>query len=174
MSSVYRRKPYSIRSYTIYRKTFILSTIRKRLIEKNLIDTIIGLPANLFYGTGIPTIIMILKKDQKKDRNILFIDASKDFGKVKNQNILRDEDVEKIYQAYRERKSVDKYAYLATPDDIVVNDYNLNIPRDVDTSEEEPEIDLDAVLEKIRKDDEEIAALQKEVDDQLRILGVLK
>lgn len=149
-------------------------TIRKRLIEKNLIDTIIGLPANLFYGTGIPTIIMILKKDQKKDRNILFIDASKDFGKVKNQNILRDENVEKIYQAYRERKSVDKYAYLATPDDIVANDYNLNIPRYVDTSEEEPEIDLDAVLEKIRKDDEEIAALQKEVDDQLRILGVLK
>lgn len=149
-------------------------TIRKRLIEKNVIDTIIGLPANLFYGTNIPTIIMILKKDQKKDRNILFIDASKDFGKMKNQNILRAEDIEKIYTTYHERKTVEKYAYLATPDDIETNGFNLNIPRYVDTSEEEQEIDLNAVLDRIRKDDEEIATLQKKVEDQLRILGVLK
>lgn len=78
--------------------------IRKRLIEKNNIDTIIGLPANLFYGTAIPTIIMILKKNQKKDRNILFIDASKEFGKGKNQNVLREEDIEKIFKTYKERK----------------------------------------------------------------------
>ena len=148
--------------------------IRKRLIEKNNIDTIIGLPANLFYGTSIPTIIMILKKNQKKDRNILFIDASKEFGKVKNQNVLREEDIEKIFKTYKERKDVEKYAHLASMEEIIENDYNLNIPRYVDTSEEEEEIDLDDILAKIDKDDEEIEKLQSEINDQLRILGVLK
>lgn len=148
--------------------------IRKSLIEKNYIDTIIGLPANLFYGASIPTIVMILKKDQKQDRNILFIDASQGFAKVKNKNVLRQEDIDKIFKTYVERKDVDKYAHLASLDEIKENDYNLNIPRYVDITEEEPEIDLDAVLNKINKDDGEIAAMQKEIDDQLKILGVLK
>lgn len=148
--------------------------IRKMLIDKNRIDTIVGLPANLFYGTGIPTIIMILKKDMKKDRNILFIDASKEFSKVKTRNILRDEDIDKIVRTYKERKDVDKYAHLASYEEIKNNDCNLNIPRYVDTSEPEKPVDLDAVLAKIKQDDEEISKAQAEIEEQLRILGVLK
>lgn len=150
------------------------ATIRKVLVEKNYIDTIIGLPVNLFYGASIPTIVMILKKDQKADRNILFIDASKDFGKEKSKNVLRQEDIDKIFNAYIDRKDIEKYAHLATMEEIAKNDYNLNIPRYVDSTEEEPEIDLDEVLQKIQKDDEEIDMLQKEIDDQLKILGVIK
>ena len=148
--------------------------IRKTLVNKNYIDTIIGLPANLFYGASIPTIVMILKKDQKQDRNIVFIDASKEFAKNKNKNALRQEDIDKIFKTYVERKDVDKYAHLASMDEIKDNDYNLNIPRYVDTTEEEPEIDLDAVLKKIDKDNEEIESLQTEIEDQLKVLRVLK
>ena len=117
---------------------------------------------------------MILKKGQKADRNILFIDASKDFGKEKSKNVLRQEDIDKIFNAYIDRKDIEKYAHLATMEEIAKNDYNLNIPRYVDSTEEEPEIDLDEVLQKIQKDDEEIDMLQKEIDDQLKILGVIK
>ena len=148
--------------------------IRKMLIEKNRIDTIIGLPANLFYGTGIPTIIMILKKDMKTDRNILFIDASKGFSKVKTRNILRDEDIDKIFRTYKDRKDVDKYAHLASYEEIKSNDFNLNIPRYVDTTEPEKPVDLDAVLAKIKQDDEEINKAQAAIEEQLRILGVIK
>ncbi|WP_108775710.1 type I restriction-modification system subunit M [Lactimicrobium massiliense] len=148
--------------------------IRKTLIDKNNIDTIIGLPANLFYGTSIPTIIMILKKDLKNDRNILFIDASQGFEKVKNKNELRDQDIDKIVETYRARKDVDKYAHLATYDEIESNDFNLNIPRYVDITEKEPPVDLDAVLAKIKQDDIEIDAASKRIDEQLRILKVIK
>lgn len=146
-------------------------TIRKALIDKNLIDTIIGLPANLFYGAGIPTIIMILKRN-KKDRNILFIDASQYFKKAKNKNLLTPEDIDRIFNAYIERKDIEKYSHLASMDEVKENDYNLNIPRYVDTSEEEEEIDLQEVLKKIQQDDEEIAALSKELNEQLRLLGI--
>lgn len=148
--------------------------IRRTLIKKNYIDTIIGLPANLFYGTAIPTIIMVLKKDQKKDKNILFIDASKDFDKVKNQNVLTAANIEKIFKAYCDREDIEKYAHLASPEEIEQNDYNLNIPRYVDTTEEEEEIDLDAILAKLQQDEAEIEKAQKEIDEQLKILGVIK
>lgn len=147
-------------------------TIREALIKKNLIDTVIGLPSNLFYGTGIPTIIMVLKRD-KKDKNILFIDASEYFRKAKNKNELTDEDIDRIVSAYKGREDIDKYAHLASLEEIEENDYNLNIPRYVDTSEEEPEIDLSAVLKQIEEDDREIERLQSEINEQLRILGVL-
>ena len=112
--------------------------IRRYLIEnKNYIDAIIGLPANIFYGTSIPTCILVLKKCRKEDDNILFIDASKEFEKVKTQNKLRPEHIEKIVNTYRERKEIEKYSHLATLDEIKENDYNLNIPRYVDTFEEE-------------------------------------
>lgn len=148
--------------------------IRKTLIDKNRIDTVIGLPANLFYGTSIPTIIMILKKDAKKDKNILFIDASKYFTKVKNKNILKDEDVDRIVNAYKDRKNIDKFAHLASLDEIKENDYNLNIPRYVDTSEEEEPIDLNEVLKNISDIRAEEAKLEGEIKEQLKILGVLK
>lgn len=147
--------------------------IREVLINKNYIDTIIGLPANLFFGTGIPTIILVLKRD-KKDKNILFIDASQNFKKAKNKNLLTPENVDQIYQAYLERKDIEKYAHLASLDEIKQNDYNLNIPRYVDTSEEEEEIDLQVVLDRIHKDDEEIHELNIFINEQLRLLGVLK
>ncbi len=148
--------------------------IRKNLIKGqggNKIHAIIGLPNNLFYGTSIPTTIIVLKKNRDSN-DTLFIDASKDFIKGKNQNVLSDENIDKIIETYRNRKNVDKYAYLATIEEIEENDYNLNIPRYVDTFEEEEEIDLNKVLADLRKDDEDIRAAEKEVWDMLRELGV--
>src|SRR5690554_811139 len=122
--------------------------IREYIIkEMNALDAVIGLPANIFYGTSIPTCIMVLKKCREADDNIVFIDASGDdhFVKEGNQNVLRDEDVERIVNTYRNRETVDKYSYVATLAEIAENDYNLNIPRYVDTFEEEVPVDLDAV-----------------------------
>ncbi|MBD5370300.1 MAG: type I restriction-modification system subunit M, partial [Bacteroides sp.] len=109
-------------------------TIRRFLIEnKNYIDAVIGLPANIFYGTSIPTCIIVMKKCRKEDDNILFIDASKEFEKVKTQNKLREEHIRKIVETYRDRKEIEKYSHCATLQEIADNDYNLNIPRYVDT-----------------------------------------
>ena len=145
--------------------------IRQVLLEKNYLDAVIGLPANLFYGTGIPTTILVFKKN-KTDRNVLFIDASNDFEKGKNQNLLTDEHIERIVTTYRERKDVDKYAHLATFEEIEENEFNLNIPRYVDTFEEEPPIDLDEVHRLLAEDEAEIEKLEKEINEQLRLLGV--
>src|SRR5690606_34185014 len=112
--------------------------IRKYLIEqKNYLDAVIGLPANIFYGTGIPTCILIFKKCRETPEDILFIDASKGFEKVKNQNMLRDEHIDKIVATYRDRTVIEKYSHKATLEEIANNDYNLNIPRYVDTFEEQ-------------------------------------
>ncbi|GAA2868757.1 type I restriction-modification system subunit M [Lactobacillus intestinalis] len=149
-------------------------TIRKNLIDHqsgNKIYAVIGLPANLFYGVGIPTIIMVFKKKRDTD-DILFIDASKEFQKGKNQNKLTSENINKIIETYKARKDVPKYAHIATLDEIKENDYNLNIPRYVDTFEEEEPIDLEKVNAELAKDNEEIAKLEKEIAEQLRILGV--
>jgi len=108
------------------------------------IDAVIGLPPNIFYGTSIPTVVLILKKNRDK-RDVLFIDSSKDFEKQKNQNNLRPIDIKKIVDAYKNRESVPKYTHLAEYDEIVRNDYNLNIPRYVDTFEEEMQIDIVAL-----------------------------
>lgn len=120
--------------------------IRKHLIEnKNYLDAVIGLPAGIFFGTGIPTCILVFKKTRKHADNVLFIDASNHFEKGKAQNHLREEDVTRIVEAYSKRESVDKYSHVAELSEIAENDYNLNIPRYVDTFEEEEEVDLDAV-----------------------------
>ena len=127
--------------------------IRKYIIkELNALDAVIGLPANIFYGTSIPTCIMVLKKCREADDNIVFIDASGEGNYVKegNQNTLRDDDVERIVNTYRNRKTIDKYSYVATLAEIEENDYNLNIPRYVDTFEEEEPIDLEAVSATLR------------------------
>ncbi len=143
--------------------------IRKKLIEENLLDTVIGLPEKLFYGTGIPAAILIFKKN-KADNKVLFIDASREFKSGKNQNILTPANIEKIIATYKARVTVDKYAYLATFEEIEENDFNLNIPRYVDTFEEE-EIDL----VKVRKEREELKAqladLETEMDGYLKELG---
>jgi type I restriction enzyme M protein len=125
--------------------------IRKYLIEdRNYIDAIIGLPANLFYGTSIPTCILVLKKCKEDPENILFIDASNDFEKVKNQNELREQDIDKIIKTYQNRQVIEKYSNLATLEEVKANDYNLNIPRYVNTFEEAIEIDIDALAVKIQ------------------------
>lgn len=116
--------------------------IRKQLIDENLLKAVVGLPANLFYGTGIPASILIFDKNKGDNTEVLFIDASNEFENGKNQNRLRDEDVEKIYNTFSEWKTVDKYSHIATLEEIQENDYNLNIPRYVDTFVEEEPVDI--------------------------------
>ena len=144
--------------------------IRKQLIDENLLDIVIGLPEKLFYGTGIPAAILVFRK-KKKDDKVLFIDASRDYLDGKNQNLLREQDLAKIIATSIKRKSVDKYAYLATPAEIAENDYNLNIPRYVDTFEEEEEIDLMAVRAEREKLKAELAVLEKQMAGYLKELG---
>ena len=144
--------------------------IRKQLIEENLLDTVIGLPEKLFYGTGIPAAILIFKK-KKTDEKVLFIDASREFTAGKNQNLLSTDNIEKIVNTFNKRKNVDKYAYLASRDEIAENDYNLNIPRYVDTFEEEEEIDLVAVRKKREALKQQLVELETEMDGYLEELG---
>lgn len=148
-------------------------TIREYLIkDKNYLDAVIGLPANLFYGTSIPTVILVFKKCREQSKDILFIDASSDFEKGKNQNILRECDIDKILNTYKKRETIEKYSYVATLDEIAENDYNLNIPRYVDTFEEEEPIDIVEVKNKISSIDKELEALYKELEDDLKELGL--
>lgn len=140
--------------------------IRQKLLEDNRIDAVIGLPANIFHSTGIPTLIMILKKHKTTD-DVLFIDASNEFEKGKNQNNLTNENIQKIVETYQNRQDVDKYAHVASRNEIKENDYNLNIPRYVDTFEPEPEIDLEEVNQKLAKVDVEIEKAEKEFDDMV-------
>lgn len=136
--------------------------IRQYLIEdSNYVDAIIGLPANLFYGTSIPTCILVLKKCRETPENILFIDASNGFEKVKNQNVLLGEHIDKITSTYQSREVVDKYSNVATLEEIKTNDYNLNIPRYVNTFEEAESIDVNAVADRIQSIDAKIAELEK-------------
>lgn len=148
--------------------------IRRFLIEKkNYIDAIIGLPANIFYGTSIPTCILVMKKCRKENDNILFIDASKEFEKVKTQNKLRPEHINKIVETYRTRAEIEKYSHLATMQEIAGNDYNLNIPRYVDTFEEEEPIDIKAVMADIKSLEAKRAELDKEIEGYLKELGLV-
>ena len=144
--------------------------IRKQLIDENLLDVIIGLPEKLFYGTGIAAAVLVFRK-KKEDDKVLFIDASRDYQDGKNQNILRDTDLERILATCRKRESVDKYAYLATPAEIAENDYNLNIPRYVDIFEEEEEIDLMALRAEREKLKAELATLEVQMESYLKELG---
>jgi type I restriction enzyme M protein len=144
--------------------------IRQKLIEENLLDTVIGLPEKLFYGTSIPAAILVFKK-QKADTTVLFIDASREFKTGKNQNLLTEDNITKIITTYHERTSVDKYAYLASLEEIEENNYNLNIPRYVDTFEEEEEIDLMAVKVKRMALKKELAELELQMEAYLKELG---
>ena len=147
--------------------------IREYLVgDKNYLDAVIGMPANLFYGTSIPTCVLVFKKCREEDQDVLFIDASKDFEKVKNQNKLRQQDIDKIINTYVNREEIEKYSHKATIDEIKENDFNLNIPRYVDTFEEEEPINLDEVvneLEKISKEMKEVDAEIKKYCDELGI-----
>lgn len=147
--------------------------IRRYLIEdRNYLDAVIGLPANIFYGTSIPTCILVFKKCRKPDDSIVFIDASQHFEKVKNQNVLRSEDIEKIVDTYKERKEEDKYSHIASLKEIKENDYNLNIPRYVDTFEEEEPVDLAEVSKQLKELDKEMTETEKEIKKFCDELGI--
>lgn len=152
--------------------------IRQQTIEDNLLEAVIGLPANLFFGTGIPAAILVFNKDKAKNTNVLFIDASKHFESGKNQNKLRESDIANIvatYDKFHEGKLQsgiveDKYSYVATLEEIKENDFNLNIPRYVDTFEEEAAIDVKAVQAEIAKLEAELQTVQKQMDKYLQEL----
>ena len=148
-------------------------TIREYLIkEKNYLDAVIGLPANIFYGTSIPTCILVFKKCRENEDNILFIDASKEFEAGKNQNRLRDEDVDKIIETYKNREEIEKYSHVASLQEVEENEYNLNIPRYVDTFEEEEEIDIKQVQQELKELDKQIEEVDKELNVYLKELGL--
>lgn len=145
--------------------------IRQALLEMGAIDAVIGLPANIFYGTSIPTTVIVLKKN-RENRDVLFIDASNDFDKQKNQNVLLPEHIEKIVQAYKQRENIDKYTHVASFEEIKENDFNLNIPRYVDTFEEEEPIDLVKVSEELAQVEAEMVATQAELLNMINDLAV--
>lgn len=154
--------------------------IRQKTIEDNLLEAVIGLPANLFFGTGIPAAIMIFNR-AKAGKGILFVDASKQFESGKNQNKLRETDIDKIISTYEMFAKGDmhpgvveeKYSYVATPDELTENEFNLNIPRYVDTYEEEPEVDIVAVQKEIEKLEGELKTVKAEMEKYLKELGVV-
>lgn len=147
--------------------------IRQAVIEENLLAGVVGLPANLFYGAGIPAALMIFDKSRKlngKD-DIFFIDASREFEQGTNQNVLKKEHMDKIVDTFQKREVKEKYSYSASFDEIRENDFNLNIPRYVDTFEPEPEVDIPAVQEKIQGLENELAGVRKKMDKYLEELG---
>jgi type I restriction enzyme M protein len=163
--------------------------IRKKLIDENLLEAVIGLPANLFFGTGIPAAILIFNRGKDKNKDVLFIDASREFESGKNQNKLRTSgeknDVKHIvdtYKAFKSNPSLTtekgavievKYSYRATIADIIENDYNLNIPRYVDTFEEEAEVDIKATQASIVDIKMHLTEVEKQMEDYLKELKLL-
>ncbi|MDX4037728.1 type I restriction-modification system subunit M [Aliarcobacter skirrowii] len=149
--------------------------IRQYLIEdRNYLDAVIGLPSNIFYGTSIPTCILVFKKCREHSDNILFIDASNDYEKAKNQNYLTNENIEKIIDTYANRKEIEKYSHLASMDEIKENDYNLNIPRYVDTFEEEETIDLEKVSSELKALEIEMKTTDETIAKFCDELGIAK
>lgn len=145
------------------------SVIRQYILEKNWLDAVIGLPANIFMNTSIPTVVLSFKKN-RQNKDILFIDASKEFEKGKNQNDLSDDHITKIVETYKDRKNIDKFSHIVTLDEIKDNDFNLNIPRYVDTYEEEEPIDVFELSDKILETNQKIKELNKAILDDLNDL----
>ncbi|MCL4473781.1 MAG: type I restriction-modification system subunit M [Actinobacteria bacterium] len=154
--------------------------IRQKFIEENILEAVIGLPGQLFFGTGIPVAILVFNKSRKpwkqaktkRDKHILFIDASREFQDGKKQNRLRDEDIEKIVATFRDFREIEKYSHLATLEEVGEAEFNLNIPRYVDTFEEEEDVDIPAVQKEIERIEAELASTRKELDRHLKELGL--
>ena len=147
--------------------------IREAVIRENLLDAVIGLPANLFFGTGIPGALMIFDKSRKANGKgkVLFIDASREFEQNTNQNKLRTQDIEKIVNTFRNKKTIEKYSYIAPYAEIEENEFNLNIPRYVDTFKEEEDIDIPAVQQEIKQIEVQLAETQAKMNGYLKELG---
>ncbi|NTW15249.1 MAG: type I restriction-modification system subunit M [Candidatus Moranbacteria bacterium] len=149
--------------------------IRRYIIEKqNSLDAVIGLPANIFYGTSIPATVLVFKKCRTDDSDILFIDASREFEKGKNQNRLTDENLDKIFTTYHDRAEIEKYSHRASLDEIRENDFNLNIPRYVDTFEPEPDVDIDAVASELRALSSKASRVRDRIAGYCEELGIDK
>ncbi len=152
--------------------------IRQALIEENLLDAVIGLPANLFTTTGIPVAILIFDRSREQGganearKDVLFIDASKEFTPGKTQNVMSDDHIAKVLEAYRNRREIEKYSHLASPAEIAENDFNLNIPRYVDTFEAEEEIDVAALQQDINRIEAELIEVRAKMASYLKELGV--
>lgn len=152
--------------------------IREALIKENILDAVIGLPAGLFQTTGIPVAILVFDRSREPGganenrKDVLFIDASREFVSGKNQNTLSSEHISKIVETYKKRSETEKYSHLATFDEIKENDFNLNIPRYVDTFEEEPEIDIAATQKRIAELEQELAKTQAQMQEYLKELGL--
>lgn len=149
--------------------------IRKGMLQDDLFEAIIGLPQNLFYGTGIPAAIIVLNHHKAKDHKgkVLFIDASNEFNRSKTMNTLRAEDMTKIVNTYDNFEIIDKYSKVVSIEEIEQNEYNLNISRYIDAIEEEEEIDLEEVIASIQQNEESMAESKEKVDEHLRMLGLL-
>jgi len=147
--------------------------IRKQLIDENLLDAVIGLPSNLFFGTSIPACILVFKKG-RTNTNVLFIDASgkEHFNKEKNQNVIDDKHIQKILDTYKNSNELEKYSHVATLEEIQENDYNLNIPRYVDTFEEEEIVDIEASKIKIKNIEKELVEVKSKMNGYLKELGL--
>lgn len=145
--------------------------IREQFIRENLLKAVIGLPSNLFFGTGIPATILIFDKNKGSNKEVLFIDASNEFENGKNQNRLREEDIEKIYNTFQNWETIDKYSYVATFKEIEENEFNLNIPRYVDTFEEEEPVDIKATQENIKQIKIQLAEVEQQMEQYLIELG---
>ena len=152
--------------------------IRRQLIEENLLDAVVGLPANLFTTTGIPVAILIFDRAREEgganeDRNdVLFIDASKEFTPDKNRNVMDEAHIGRVLKTYRTRAEVERYSHRASPKQMAENGYNLNIPRYVDTFEPEEEVDVAAVQKDIVQIDAELVKVRKKMSRYLRELGI--
>lgn len=145
--------------------------IRKQIIENNWLDAVVGLPGNLFFGTGITACILIFKKN-RINNNVVFIDASNEYEKGKNQNVLRNEDIEKIIEICNNRKELHKYCHIANFNEIEENGFNLNIPRYVDTFEEEEKVDMNYLKEEIEVLENEIVEVNCNIKKILKDLGI--
>jgi len=147
--------------------------IRQHMIQQNYLDGVVGLPSNLFYGAGIPAALLIFDKSRTTgaQENVFFIDASREFEQGTNQNRLRPQDMNKIVETFHKRTLLDKYSHLASFDEIEENDFNLNIPRYVDTFEPEPEIDMAEVQKDIVRINEELVEVEAKMDGYLEELG---
>lgn len=147
--------------------------IRQYLInDRNYLDAVIGLPANIFYGTSIPTCILVLKKCRENPDDVLFIDASAHYKNAKNQNFLRDKDINKLVDIFRTRREEDRYSHIALLSEIAENDYNLNIPRYVDTLEEEEPIDLTNVTKDVKALEQGMEEIDEAISAFCEELGI--
>ncbi|NDZ13666.1 type I restriction-modification system subunit M [Variovorax sp. WS11] len=145
--------------------------IRQKLVEENLLDAVIGLPEKLFYGTGIPAAVLVFRKDKANDK-VLFIDASRDFEPGKNQNVLREADLQRVLDTHAARAPVERYAYLATPEEIAEHDFNLNIPRYVNTFAEDELLDMAMLQDERHELRKELDGIEEEIAAHLMEMSI--